>query len=343
MINLVISIFLIPSLFLYAQTEEEKLVQIFENNAPAVVFITTVRVELDPFDFFDPQPTRGIGSGFIFDSSQGLILTNAHVIVDPKTRIIVTLHGGDKIPAELVGMDNELDVAVVKLTALPSRKLTQVSFGNSDSLKVGRKVVAIGNPFGLDWTMTSGIISAVNRTVRTREGLVSMIQTDAAINVGSSGGPLFDLSGKVIGINTQILSKSGMFGGISFAVPIDDVKRILPDLLKFGKVRKPFIGWVLQNTQWGVAVRRVIPDSPADRAGIVPMERIIRFRGGFEFILEPEAADYILEFNGKKVTDSKELMVDIQKTPLNQPFSFLIRSGLNPKNVRRVFIKPLLR
>ncbi|MCS6893697.1 MAG: trypsin-like peptidase domain-containing protein [Deltaproteobacteria bacterium] len=328
----------------FAQNEEDRMVEIFEKFSPSVVFINTVRVELDPFEFlFEQQPSQGIGSGFIFDSKRGLILTNAHVIVNPETRILVTLQGGDRIPANLVGSDPDLDIAIIRLSKIPERDLTQVIFGTSSDLKVGKKVVAIGNPFGLDWTMTSGIISATNRVVRTRNSLVSMIQTDAAINPGSSGGPLFDLSGRVVGVNTQILSKTGMFGGISFAVPIDDVKRVIPDILRFGRVRKPFIGWILQNTKWGVAVRRVLPDSPADEAGLRPMEKVHRYSRGFEIVLDPEQSDYIIEFDGKPVKDAQELVAEIQKSDISKPLSFLVRSGLNPNQKRRVFIRPILK
>ncbi|MCS6962269.1 MAG: trypsin-like peptidase domain-containing protein [Deltaproteobacteria bacterium] len=342
MLNRILVLFF--ALIILGQSEEEKMMAIFEKWSPSVVFINTVKLDLDPFEFFfDPQPTQGIGSGFIFDAKRGLILTNSHVIISPDSRIIVTLQGGEKIPASLVGKDEQLDVAVLKLARLPDKELTEVALGTSSSLKVGRKVIAIGNPFGLDWTMTSGIVSAVNRVVRTRNGLVSMIQTDAAINPGSSGGPLFDLTGLVVGINTQILSKTGMFGGISFAVPIDDVKRVVPDLLRFGRVRKPFIGWVLQNTKWGVAVRRVLPGSPADEAGLNPLEQIRRLRDGIEIVLEPEEADYIIEFDGQPVKDAQELSEQIMRADITKPLSFLVRSGLNSYRKRRVFVKAILK
>lgn len=331
-------------ILLRADQAEQRMIDIFERFSPAVVFISTVKLELDPFEFFfEQQPQRGIGSGFIFDADRGLILTNAHVIISPETRIFVTLQGGERILAKLVGKDDEIDVAVLRLSKLPDRKLTQVELGSSSDLKVGSRVVAIGNPFGLDWTMTSGIVSALNRVVRSRGGITSMIQTDAAINPGSSGGPLFNLDGKVVGINTQILSRTGMFGGISFAVPVDSVKRVLPELIKFGRVRKPFVGWVLQNTRWGVAVRRVLPDTPASDAGLYPMEQVRVFGNRIEVTLEPEQADYIIEFDGMPVKDAQELVWQIQKADIQKPLSFLVRSGLNPKKVRRVFIRPVLR
>ena len=327
-----------------AQSEEQKFVEIFKSSAPAVVFINTVRLELDPFELlFERRPVRGIGSGFIIDADEGLILTNAHVILDPRSKIIVTLHGGEKIPAVLVGLDEEYDVALLKLSIKPRNRPKEVRLGSSSSLEVGRRVLAIGNPFGLDWTMTSGIVSAVNRTVKSAKDYMRMIQSDAAINPGSSGGPLLDLTGSVVGINTQIVSETGNFAGVSFAIPIDEVKEILPDLKRFGRVKRPFFGWVLQDTQFGVAVRRVLRDSPAFEAGFVGLERIIQNRRGFEIVLDIESADFILEINGVPVKSTSELFAEIKRLRNAEGFYFLVRNGLDSRKLRRVFVRPIYR
>mgnify|MGYP001024350336 CR=1 FL=1 len=329
---------------LSAQSEEQKFVEIFKASAPAVVFINTVRLELDPFElFFERGPVRGIGSGFIIDSDEGLILTNAHVILDPRSKIIVTLHGGEKIPAVLVGLDEEYDVALLKLSIKPRNKPKEVRLGSSSNLEVGRRVLAIGNPFGLDWTMTSGIVSALNRTVKSAKGYIRMIQSDAAINPGSSGGPLLDLTGSVVGINTQIVSETGNFAGVSFAIPIDEVKEILPDLKRFGRVKRPFFGWVLQDTQFGVAVRRVLRNSPAFEAGFVGLERVIQNRQRFEIVLDIESADFILEINGVPVKSTSELFAEIKRLRNAEGFYFLVRNGLDSRKLRRVFVRPIYR
>ena len=217
---------------------------------------------------------QGAGSGFIWDA-QGHIVTNFHVVYGADA-IQVVLDDQSSYDAKVVGVDPDHDLAVVRVQA-PRNKLVPVTVGSSQDLQVGQRVLAIGNPFGLDHTLTTGVVSALGRSIksvndRTIEGV---IQTDAAINPGNSGGPLLDSSGRLIGVNTQIISPSGAFAGIGFAVPVHIVNRIVPQLVKNGKVIRPGFGITLIPDQisarWGVkglVIARVQKGGPADRAGL---------------------------------------------------------------------------
>jgi len=221
-------------------TEDEKNnIAIYQALNEAVVNISTEVVSYGLF--FDPVPQKGsTGSGSIIDK-KGFILTNGHV-VEGATKLYVTLANGDRLEAKLVGRDPENDLAVVQIEP-GNRELKTIGFGMSSSLKVGQKVIAIGNPFSFDRTMTVGIVSGLGRPIRNENDIViqNMIQTDASINPGNSGGPLLDSRGNMIGINTMIYSPSGGSVGVGFAVPVETAKRVLPDLIKYGSVRR---GWI---------------------------------------------------------------------------------------------------
>jgi putative serine protease PepD len=259
-------------------SDELQNIAIYKSVSPAVVNITSVTVGLDMF--FNAVPQQGMGSGVIL-TKDGYILTNAHVVEDAD-RLEVTLLNGKTYKARLVGGDASHDTALIKIdpagTALPT-----VSIGDSSRLQVGQKVYAIGNPFGLNSTLTTGVISSLGRTLKAENGrmMENIIQTDAAINPGNSGGPLLDSSGKLIGINTAIFSPSGGSAGIGFAISINDARRIAEDLIKFGKVIRSYIGLQVSlqlnpnaaqalklPVNEGLLVGRVIANGPAAKAGI---------------------------------------------------------------------------
>lgn len=213
-------------------------IRIYETLSPGVANITSITVEWS--FWFEPVPREGVGSGFLVDA-QGHVVTNYHVIENSQ-RLEVTLFDKSKYEAQVVGRDPINDIAVLKIDCPPERCLP-LELGQSDPLKVGQKVLAIGNPFGLEGTLTTGIISSLGRTLETRYGVVDdIIQTDAAINPGNSGGPLLNTRGEVIGVNTAIVSRTGESAGIGFAVPVNTLRRILPDLLEHGRVLRPWLG-----------------------------------------------------------------------------------------------------
>jgi S1-C subfamily serine protease len=219
--------------------EEKRVIDVYNRVSPSVVSITTQVIQYD--FFFDPYTQEGAGSGFVLDND-GHILTNYHVIENAEG-IEVTFSDDSSLPAELVGVDPRNDIAVIKVE--PSDSLQPVELGDSSTLQVGQRTIAIGNPFGeFSRSLTTGVVSALNRTIEGPEGLTisGMVQTDAAINRGNSGGPLLDSAGRVIGINSAIFSPSGTSAGVGFAVPVDTVKRVLPDLLELGRYRHPWLG-----------------------------------------------------------------------------------------------------
>lgn len=225
--------------------DEKNTINVFQNNVRSVVNVTNIRIARRRgffFDFDALEIPAGAGSGFVWDK-KGHIVTNSHVVADGDS-FFVTFHKDKKqYKAKLVGMEPNKDIAILKLLEFPA-KLTPITAGTSKDLVVGQKALAIGNPFGLDHTITTGIVSALGRKIPGFGGVKihGMIQTDSSINPGNSGGPLLDSSGNLIGINTMIYSQSGSSSGVGFAVPVDTIKRIVPQLIKHGKVIRPGLG-----------------------------------------------------------------------------------------------------
>jgi len=290
---------------------EKATIGLFQEAAPSVVFITTSTFEKDYFTMDIAEIPKGSGSGFIWDT-QGHIVTNAHVI-EGVDRATVTLSDQSTYDAKLVGVAADKDLAVLKIVA-PTSVLSPLPVGKSNNLLVGQSVLAIGNPFGLDQTLTTGIISALGREISGAGGypIKDAIQTDAAINPGNSGGPLLNSSGELIGVNTAIYSPSGAYAGIGFSIPVDAVKWIIPELILHGKIKRPTLGieiapiGILQRLRKkGILVVRAIPDGPADIAGI---RSTLRDRQG-NIIL----GDIILAINDQPIENMIQLTEEIEK------------------------------
>lgn len=327
----------------YRSESENRIIDIYKKTNSSVVFISTVTLTIDPFDFFrDIKPQEGSGSGIIVDAKQGIIVTNLHVIQNAH-KISIQIANHKKLSAKLLGYDDEYDLAVLQLNDIPN-DIQAIRFGNSANLEIGQQVLAIGNPFGLDRTLTTGIVSSLNRTVRNPAGSLmnDLIQTDASINPGNSGGPLIDMSGRLIGINTAILSQSGDSAGIGFAVPINKIKRVLPELIKNGKVLKPYFGWVLVDTTQGPMVRRVMPNSPASEAGVVAVERLVSNVFVKGYVREFSRADVILSCNGKPVRSVEEILDIVSANRTLQKFNFTVKTQ-GTGRVRDIEIKTILK
>ena len=326
---------------------EEQIIRAYRKASDAVVFISTVTLTLDPFDIF-PEVKRkeGTGSGFIIDDQRGYVLTNLHVIEQASSEesVSIMLPGGRRYGARVVGFDREYDIALLQIRELPAR-LVSLKFGDSSRLEVGQTVLAIGNPFGLDRTLTAGIISSLDRNVRTRGDQVmkGLIQTDASINPGNSGGPLLDTMGRLIGVNTAIVSQSGDSAGIGFAVPINQIASILPELIATGKVLRPDLGWVLVDSNQGPMVRRIFIGGPAEKAGVRPVERPLRSAFIEGFVQDIEGADLIAAVNGRQVSSRDEVEALVTKADPDSPVRFIFYRGGDPRTRREVSIKPVWR
>ena len=258
---------------------EQNTIMVFERTAPSVVFITTKVIRRDFFSMNALEVPSGSGSGFIWDKN-GHIVTNYHVVQNANI-LNVTFADSSTYKATVVGVDPSKDLAVITAD-VPARLLNPVPVGTSGDLRVGQKVMAIGNPFGLDQTLTVGVVSALGREITsvTKRKIHNVIQTDAAINPGNSGGPLIDSQGRLIGVNTAIITPSGASAGIGFAVPVDIVKRIVPQLIQHGKVTRPGLGITVVDDSIaqrlnikGVIVANVESGSGADRAGLQGISR----------------------------------------------------------------------
>ncbi|MEE9615142.1 MAG: trypsin-like peptidase domain-containing protein [Thermodesulfobacteriota bacterium] len=297
----------------HALTEEEETnIRIYEAANPSVVNITTTALAYD-ISYNPTAAETGSGSGTIIDTG-GHILTNYHV-VEGAQRLEVTLFDGSKLPAEVVGVDPNNDLAVIKID-VPPDKLTPVRMGDSASLKVGQRVLAIGNPFGLEGSLTIGIVSSLGRTMRAANGKLirGIIQTDAAINPGSSGGPLLDNDGKVVGVNTAIFSPVEGSVGIGFAIPVDTIKQIVPELVEKGYVARPWLGIsgqdidttfakVLGLPSPGVLIADVFKDSPAAGVGLKGSTGYTRLGN----ILVAVGGDLITAINGTTLNSMDEM------------------------------------
>jgi len=307
----------------HIQAFERATVALFEKAAPSVVFITSVAYRRDFFSFNIRRIQRGSGSGFVWDR-KGHIVTNYHVI-EGASAARVTLDDRTTWDAELVGVAPEKDLAVLRIQA-PSEKLQPLRVGRGGELSVGQFVMAIGNPFGLDHTMTTGVVSALGREIESRANLPirDVVQTDAAINPGNSGGPLLDSSGALVGVNTAIFSPSGAYAGIGFAIPADTVRWVIPDLIRHGKVKRPNLGAELANRQLarrlgidGVLIVNVDPNGPAARAGLRPTRRTRRG----EIVL----GDVIVAVAGEKVASPGELLLALEPYRYGQSVQLTIQ------------------
>jgi S1-C subfamily serine protease len=259
---------------------EQALINLFEQTAPSVVYINTSAYRRDYFSRNIMEIPKGSGSGFVWDD-EGHIVTNWHVIQGAK-KIEVTFVGGDTYEATLIGEAQTKDLALLKIED-EIKDIKPLNLGNSSKLRVGQSTIAIGNPFGLDHTLTTGVVSALGREIESPGGIKirDVIQTDAAINPGNSGGPLLDSSGRLIGVNTAIISPSGGYSGIGFSIPVDALKWVIPELVKYGKIQRPTLGITILQAQYkpdssdGVIVAKVIEGGAADLAGVLP-SRMIR-------------------------------------------------------------------
>jgi S1-C subfamily serine protease len=308
--------------------DERATIDLFERSRNSVVFITTKQAVMDFWSRNVTSVPRGTGSGFIWDDA-GHIVTNFHVI-QGASEASVKLVDGRSFRASLVGASPEHDIAVLKI-GIGFKGPRPIPVGTSGDLKVGQRVYAIGNPFGLDWTLTSGIVSALNRSLNEDDGslLEHLIQTDAAINPGNSGGPLLDSAGRLVGMNTAIYSPSGAAAGIGFAVPVDTVNRVVPSLVRDGRYEQPSIGINVDERLnerleeatgiEGAFVLRVAKGSSAEEAGLkgAKISREGEFFGG----------DIIVSVNGKKIESVSRLLATLDDYRIGNTVRLGVRRG----------------
>jgi S1-C subfamily serine protease len=289
------------------------LIEIFEKSEPGVVRVNVQRGETEDI-------TGGVGSGFVFDK-KGHIISNAHVVKDAN-KVVVTFLDGRSYNADIIGFDEYTDIAVIKVNADLSL-LHPLSIGDSSNLKVGEEIAAIGNPFGLSGSMTSGIISQLGRLLPTSSNyqIPDVIQTDAAINPGNSGGPLLNMRGEIVGINTAIQSTTGEFTGVGFSIPSQTVAKIVPTLIADGEYKHPWIGIAGRDIDpdmasalnlkdaIGFLVITVVEDSPAFQAGLIGSDKTIEVDG----VNYPVGGDVILAVDGKEVRKIDDILVHLQR------------------------------
>jgi len=323
-----------------AVTEDEKNnIAVYEKVADGVVNVTSTAVQMD--FFFNAFPTQGSGSGSIIDTA-GHILTNHHVVANAQ-RLEVTLANESKWPAKLIGSDPDSDLAVIKIDA-PREKLRVISMGDSKNLRIGQKVLAIGNPFGFQRTLTTGVISSLGRTIRSDSGTLmeDIIQTDAAINPGNSGGPLLNSEGEIIGINTAILSPSGGSVGIGFAIPVNAAKKIVPELMAKGYVVYPWIGATIQSlipevanylklkVERGAMIAEVVKGGPADRAGLRGGTRRIEVGNTIVIV----GGDVIVKADHLEIKTNEELIRYIREKKPGDTISLQVFRKNKPEEVK---------
>jgi len=326
-------------------TEEERRMDIFQRVSPAVAFITTT-TKSSPRGFGTDMPL-GTGSGFLWDT-QGHVVTNCHVIA-PQGRVMkqvkVKLAGMvSAVTAQVVGVEPEKDLAVLKMdpTSLP----VPLQVATSNDLRVGQSVLAIGNPFGLDLTLTTGVISATGREVQGFGGrkIRDCVQTDAAINPGNSGGPLLDSRGRLIGVNTAIYSPDGSSVGIGFAIPVDTVRRVVNQIIRYGRVNRPSlgihvfndrivqaIGAQLQQPMEGVLFTEVMPDSPIATTDLQATK--LYSDGSYKL------GDLIVQVNGQRVKQVEDLLAEIEVLDVGDTVNLTILRGCDPTKVKQVNVR----
>lgn len=313
--------------------DEQRTIGVFERLSPSVVYITSIAYTRDFFSFNVLEIPQGTGSGAIWDD-HGYVITNFHVIESAAkgATIRVSLNDGKEYDAQIVGVEADKDLAVLKIAADPS-ELIPVPIGSSSTLRIGQSVLAIGTPFGFDRTLTTGVISGLSRTIKSVTGrpIEGMIQTDAAINPGNSGGPLIDSSGNMIGMNTAIYSPSGAYAGIGFAVPIDTIAKLVPQIIKYGKVKKASLGLSLVDDYKarrlgapGVVVYEVAENGPAAKAGIRPLwvDRYGRIALG----------DIIIAIDNTRVKTANDVLDILEKHEAGQTLMItVLRNGRKEK------------
>ncbi|GJL63016.1 MAG: 2-alkenal reductase [Nitrospirales bacterium] len=330
-----------PQIFFAANPQTSSLspdelatIEVFERARRSVVYITNTALRRDFWSLNTFEVPQGSGSGFIWDD-HGHIVTNFHVIYQADS-IQVVLDDQSTHKASVIGVDPDHDLAVLRIRD-HTKKFDPIDVGNSKDLRVGQRVLAIGNPFGLDHTLTTGVVSALGRTIkslneRTIEGV---IQTDAAINPGNSGGPLLDSRGHLIGVNTQIISPSGAFAGIGFAVPVNTINRIVPQLITFGKVIRPGLGISLIPdsiaARWGIkglVIARVEPGGPASQAGLQSAREM---RGG-----RIRLGDVIIAVEGQPVRVVDDLAIILDRYKVGDRIKIQIR---RQGKIQHLFLK----
>lgn len=309
---------------------EAATIQLFEDAAPSVCFITTTALRQDYWSRNVEEIQAGSGSGFIWDR-KGHIVTNYHVVKDAN-KARVTLADNTTWDAKMIGFEESKDLAVLQIMA-PPQNMKPIPTGTSNDLKVGQYVFAIGNPFGLDQTLTTGVISALGREIQSLSGrpIKDVIQTDAAINPGNSGGPLLDSNGRLIGVNTQIYSPSGASAGIGFSIPVDEVNWVVPELIKYGSVKRPVMGISMLPSYYaerfgvkGVMIADVVKGGPAHKAGLRAMTQ----RNDGTVI----KGDVIISIDGKKIENGNDMFEVLEKHSVGDR----VRIGFNRDGAEKV-------
>jgi S1-C subfamily serine protease len=311
---------------------EQSVINIFKRVSPSVVSVANKAILRDLFDSSLYEVPQGAGTGFVWDK-EGHVISNFHVVYGAAA-IQVTLNDGTSYNAELVGQDPDEDIAILKIDA-PKTLLTPVEPGRSADLQVGQTVLAIGNPFGLDTSLSLGVVSALGRNITSmsRRMIHNVIQTDAAINPGNSGGPLLDSSGRLIGMNTAIVSPSGVYAGVGFAVPVDTIRRAVPQLLKTGRVQRPTLGIRMvpqplsrrAAVDRGVPILSVVPGSAAERANL---KGVRQTRGG-DIIL----GDIIMEIDGVAVNSDEDVSAAIDRHQVGDEIRVTLQRGDSQRTV----------
>ena len=327
--------------------DEKSTIELFNRSANSV-YITTSRLARSYSSANLLEIPSGTGTGFVWDD-QSHIVTNYHVIKDVDQgsgRALVTFADQEVYQASIVGVSPENDLAVLKVNNLGSRKLIPIMLGASANLQVGQKVFAIGNPFGFDHTLTTGVISGLGRTIKSENGqnIDDLIQTDAAINPGNSGGPLLDSSGLLIGVNTAIFSPTGAYAGIGFAIPVDNVNLVATQLLRHGRIVQPYLGVSvapprvaaqLQVQVQGGLVLDVVENSAAAEAGLIPT--------GYDKNQKIVLGDLILEISGTKITSHTDVIQQLSKHQVGETITIKIIRGLRTKEAKEMKIEVVLK
>ncbi len=312
--------------------DEQKNINVFERATKSVVFITNTALRRDFWSLNTFEVPQGSGSGIIWNR-QGHIVTNFHVVYGANS-IQVVLSDQSSHQAKVIGLDPDHDLAVLQIRTT-DKNLSPIEVGKSQDLRVGQKVLAIGNPFGLDHTLTTGVVSALGRTIKSinKRTIEGVIQTDAAINPGNSGGPLLNSSGELIGINTQIVSPSGAYAGIGFAVPVSTITRVIPQLIKFGKLIRPGMGISLIPDsiakRWGIqglAIAKIEPGSPAERAGLQSAKETPRGR--------IRLGDIITKIDNKPVKIFDDLARVLDRHKVDDQVTVEVHRNGKPRNVK---------